>query len=71
MAHQSFRVTNMRQFLTTLAKAAGMTEDALEANTHPYYCRCDKCKEWWRLMGQDQDTKEYGPFTKEEIEDAR
>ena len=37
-----------------------------EASDHPYECRCEKCKEWWRAVGpemEDDDTPiGYGPF---------
>ncbi len=36
---------------------------------HPYDCRCDSCRQWWRDMGPDPETDAYGPFTKEEIEE--
>jgi hypothetical protein len=40
-----------------------------EGSDHPHSCRCDTCKQWWKLMGPDPDNNMYGPFTKEEIEE--
>lgn len=41
-------------------------------NEHEYLCRCDTCREWWRLMGpEDELGLSYGPFTAEEIAEAR
>lgn len=43
-------------------------EDFANSCDHPYDCKCDSCRQWWRDMGPDPDTDAYGPFTKEEIE---
>ena len=55
-----------------LAGALGIDdwEDLLAASDHPYGCRCEKCREWWRRMGPDPDTGQFGPFTKDEIDEA-
>lgn len=37
-----------------------------EASDHAFYCRCEKCKEWWRAVGPEEDGT-FGPFTSEEI----
>ena len=39
----------------------------LVGSDHAYYCKCDTCKEWWRLNGPDPGTGKCGPFTHEEI----
>jgi hypothetical protein len=52
----------MRQHLLQ----AGMPPDFLEASDHDFYCRCDKCKEWWRTMGPEEEGT-FGPFSREEI----
>lgn len=36
-------------------------------SAHPYACRCEVCRRWWRLMGADPDTGRFGPFTREEV----
>ncbi len=44
------------------------TRQVLDAgSSHPYTCKCEVCRQWWRSVGpEDGDT--YGPFTKEEID---
>lgn len=36
------------------------------ASNHPYSCRCELCKEWWKACGpemEDDETEDgYGPF---------
>ena len=40
-----------------------------EGSNHPGSCRCETCRQWWKLMGTDYPEEgSYGPFTKEEIE---
>jgi len=55
-----------------LADMLGIPRDEakvlLMAGDHAYDCRCDACREGWRLIGPDPDIGEYGPFTKEEVE---
>lgn len=29
---------------------------------HAYSCTCDTCREFWRLIGPDPDTNDFGPF---------
>lgn len=54
-----------------LADALGIPRDEanqlLGASDHAYDCRCDICRQWWRDMGLDPDTDQYGPFGEEEI----
>jgi hypothetical protein len=54
-----------------IARMLGIPPDeqkALDAGSnHPYRCRCEKCRQWWKLMGADENGK-YGPFAREEIE---
>jgi len=55
-----------------LADMLGIPKDEanvlLTGGDHAYDCRCDTCREMWRMIGPDPDTGEYGPFTAEEIE---
>ncbi len=39
----------------------------LIGSEHPYSCRCDTCKEWWKLMGPDPEDGKCGSFTMEEL----
>lgn len=39
----------------------------LTGSEHPYTCRCDTCREWWKMMGPDPDTGRCGGFTMEEL----
>jgi len=51
-----------------LAEMLGITPEErdvlLSGSEHPSYCTCDTCREWWRGMGPDPDTEEFGPFGK-------
>lgn len=29
-----------------------------EASNHPYECKCEICKEWWKLMGPEREGDE-------------
>lgn len=58
----------MEEWREILKDRLGISNDFAEATNHPYTCRCDKCREWWRKMGPDDDG--YGPFTEEEINDT-
>lgn len=58
-----------------LAAALGIPKNVQRVldvgGSHPYSCRCDVCKEFWREMGPEQNGEgsvSYGPFTREEIE---
>lgn len=54
-----------------LARALGIdpeTQATLDTGSgHPYHCRCETCRQWWKAMGPDPDTGRHGPFTAEEI----
>lgn len=54
-----------------LATVLGIEPDErdilLAGSEHPYNCRCDTCKEWWKSMGPDPDTGRCGPWTMEEL----
>lgn len=39
----------------------------LTGSEHPYHCRCDTCRGWWKMMGPDPDTGRCGPWTMEEL----
>jgi hypothetical protein len=44
----------------------GVSLEVMDASDHDFYCRCPKCKEWWRAVGPEDDGT-FGPFTSEEI----
>jgi len=52
-----------------LAAGLGLTPEerdvCLVAGEHPYHCRCDTCKEWWKAVGPDPATGRCGPCTME------
>ena len=56
---------SLEELVQELVRVVG--PDFVEATNHPYGCRCDKCKQWWKDMGPDPDDGGYGPFTAEEI----
>lgn len=41
------------------------------AHTHGYACNCDLCLFWFATIGPDESTGKYGPFTEDEIAQAR
>lgn len=53
-------IDRLREYLST-------SKDFIDASNHPYSCRCDKCRDWWKAVGPDRAS--YGPFTKEEIDE--
>lgn len=57
-----------------LARALGITPEEQRVldtgNEHNYRCRCDNCKDYWRLMGPDE-TGTYGPFTADEMKEGK
>jgi Zn finger protein HypA/HybF involved in hydrogenase expression len=58
----------IRQVLIEHGDSEVLINNLLESSDHPYRCRCSKCKRWWKSMGPDPDTNEYGPFSRAEIE---
>ena len=60
------RTPNLQNFLDDYAQQHGISKEFVECSDHPYTCRCDGCKDWWRKMGPD-DEDGYGPFTAEEL----
>ena len=79
--HYYLSETHMDQaFMDNLAKQLGIpkdVQDTLDAGSaHPFTCRCDTCRKWWKAMGpQNMDESalpsfvpDYGPFSREEIE---
>jgi hypothetical protein len=62
------RAQGLQGFLERYAELVGISDDFLESSEHPYTCKCDKCRSWWKDMGPDPTTGRYGPFTNEEIE---
>lgn len=58
-------MATLREQMKVIMDRAGMSE-LFEASDHPYDCRCDKCLDWWMVVGPDEDGL-YGPFTQEEI----
>ena len=55
---------SLQAFLNKLGDS--LTPEFKEASDHPHSCRCEKCRMWWKAMGNDEDG--YGPFTKEEVD---
>lgn len=55
-----------------IARSLGMSreEQALcdQAGSHPYNCTCAVCLEWWKRVGPDPDSGQYGAFTIEQVE---
>lgn len=50
------------------ALAPGEREILDAGNSHDYGCRCEGCRQWWRLMGPNGgDDGDYGPFTEAEV----
>ena len=62
------RSPNLQAFLDAFAEDHNIGETFREASDHPYSCRCDKCKAFWKHLGPDEETGEFGPFTREEME---
>lgn len=44
----------------------------MEANRHPYTCRCAICMQWWLAVGPEHTESgwSFGPFTQAEYEAA-
>ena len=60
--------TPLQQFVADVSRAAGVSEDFMEASDHAYGCRCEKCLDWWRTMAVCEDGHwETGAFTVEEL----
>lgn len=72
MAHRTYRLADvlntMKDILIEHGDTAVDVENLRFAGDHPYYCRCERCRRWWKSVGPDPDTDRYGPFSKEEIE---
>ncbi len=64
------RASGLQKFLDLMAYDLGISQGFVEASDHPYTCKCEKCKEWWKKMGPNSGTDAYGPFTAEEIEEG-
>jgi len=60
--HRDGTRTPLQQRMIALGIAAGVEPVMFEASDHPYSCTCERCRTWWRGMGPDPDTGEYGPF---------
>jgi hypothetical protein len=60
----------MNQRKKYLQEALDISVDFAEASDHPITCKCDKCRDWWRVMWieDDPDSLESCPFSKEELE---
>jgi len=41
--------------------------DLREAANHSFYCKCEKCREWWQRMGPNLAASKWGPFSESEI----
>lgn len=64
MTKHEHYVVPLDRFLEVLKQEFDISGSFEEASDHPYTCTCDKCRDWWRKMGPDPDTDEYGPFGK-------
>ena len=66
----SQRAPRLQNLLQNLANEFGIEQEFIDASDHPGHCRCEKCLAWWSIMyDADPDNPDYGPFTKEEIEE--
>jgi hypothetical protein len=61
----SRRAPKLEELAQRIAEEFNIPKDFQEASDHPGNCKCPICKDWWKLMGNDEDG--YGPFTKEEL----
>lgn len=72
MTRRTYQLANalnaMRQTLIEHEDDEESADNLIESGNHPYRCRCPKCKQFWKSLGPDPDTNEYGPFSREEIE---
>lgn len=61
------RAPTLQEFIDALESMipGGVSDAVKEGNLHKPECTCDKCREWWKFVGPDPDTGEYGPFGKE------
>lgn len=55
------RTPALQTFLDAFASNTEISPDFVESSDHPYSCTCDKCREWWREMGPEDDGT-FGPF---------
>lgn len=73
---QSSNLSDVLAALRAQMEEIGVDVDAIEeGSNHPYTCRCDTCRQWWRNIGPELDldgdgneVRTYGPFKAEEIE---
>ena len=60
------RTPQLQDALDSFVKATGMSacERATldEGGTHDGTCSCSVCWGWWRMMGRDPATGQFGPF---------
>ena len=68
------RAPAVQSFVDKFAAMAGITPAFMAASDHPYSCRCNICLRWWAEMPDDEDEEgnaSYGPFTADEVVEAR
>lgn len=62
-------MTPLQQTIAQWAKDAGVPDVVMEASSHSYHCRCEKCLQWWVACGPEDtgDGWGFGPFTEDEF----
>lgn len=67
LTQEGHQPTPLQQNLQNVFAGMGVSQDFMAASDHPYDCKCDICKGWWKSMGPDPDTERCGPWTMEEL----
>jgi hypothetical protein len=70
MIRSKLMANDLDDFVRKLKDMFDIDDDFVESTEHKYMCRCDKCRRWWKAMGQDPETNSYGPFEWYEIEET-
>lgn len=62
-------MTPLQQMIAQIAKDAVVLAVVMEASSHSYHCRCEKCLQWWVACGPEDTNKgwSFGPFTEAEF----
>ena len=68
-AARARRAPAVQEFLDAFVEAFDIEQDFVDASAHPPHCRCEKCLSWWTHMGPDPETEDFGPFSREEVEE--
>lgn len=61
------RTQEIQDFLDTVRNTFKIPDHIIVTSDHPRACRCTMCLRWWADLGAPEE--EYGPFTREEVED--